>query len=125
MRMPKVKTAVKLPPMKEETLPPANRGILGANIWTMIREASDAAKPSVRAWALSKGLDVRMIDRLVKGEHAVTLDKIEEIATACGLQAWHLLIPDLDYKNPPSAKVTDEDLQLLARLRHLIGPDKT
>lgn len=111
-------------PMKDSLSPPLNRGILGSNIWTMIAESSSAAKPSVRAWALQKGLDVRMIDRLVKGKHSVTLDKIEEIARACGLEAWHLLIPGLNYKNPPSANVTDADRELLARLRHLIGPEK-
>jgi len=100
---------------------PSNRAILAANIWAMIAASSDMQKPSVRGWALQKGLDVRLIDRIVKGQHAVTLDKIEEIAAACGLQAWHLLLPGLDPSNPPAAKVTDEDLSLLSRLRHLLG----
>ena len=93
---------------------------MAANISRMIIESSDAAKPSVRAWALTKGLDVRMIDRLIKGEHAVTLDKIDEIARACGLEAWHLLLPNLNYKNPPVSKVTEDDLALLSKLRHLL-----
>lgn len=75
---------------------------------------------SVRAWAQARGLDVRMIDRLTKGEHAVTLDKLDEIASACGVQAWHLLIEDLDPERPPAANVTAEDKAILARLRKLL-----
>lgn len=58
-----------------------SRSILAANLRRMIDlSARDGERPSVRAWALARGLDVRMIDRLVKGQHAVTLDKLEEIA---------------------------------------------
>jgi hypothetical protein len=77
-------------------------------------------RPSVRAWAIGKGLDVRMIDRLTKRQHAITLDKLQEIADACGLQAWHLLIEDVDFDDPPDSTVTAEDRALLARLRHLL-----
>ena len=78
-------------------------------------------RPSVRAWALSRELDVRMIDRLVKGKHAVTLDKLEEIARACGLEPWHLLIEDLDPTAPPDAPISAEDRAMLRKLRRLIG----
>ena len=63
---------------------------------------------------------MRFIDRLTKGEHAVTLDKLEEIAEACGLQAWHLLLDDFDPKARPEAPVTDEERRLLRRLRKLV-----
>jgi len=75
----------------------------------------------VRAWALGKDLDVRMIDRLVKGQHAVTLDSLEKIASACGLKPWHLLLEDLDATNPPEVTITDEDRAMLAKLRRLLG----
>jgi hypothetical protein len=61
-----------------------------------------------------------MIARLAKGEHAVTLDKLSEIAEACGLQPWHLLYDDLDPSNPPDAPVSDEDRKMLAKLRRLL-----
>lgn len=97
------------------------RAILAANLRRRIdAETPRGAKPSVRAWALGKGLDVRMIDRLLKGQHAVTLDNLEKIAEACGLKPWHLLIEDLDPAGVPDAPITAEDRALLIRLRKLI-----
>jgi hypothetical protein len=78
------------------------------------------AKPSVRAWALSKGLDVRLIDRLSKGQHAITLDKLDEIASTLGLKAWQLLLEDLDPKEPPEAPITEDERRMLTRLRKLL-----
>lgn len=99
-----------------------SRDILAANLRRLIDAASSAGqRPSVRAWALGKGLDVRMIDRLVKGQHAVTLDKLEEIAAACGLQPWHLLIEDLDPASPPDMPISAEDRAMLRKLRRLIS----
>lgn len=94
------------------------RAILAANLRRMI---DSQAEGSVRAWATGRGLDVRMIDRLTKGEHAVTLDKLDEIAAAVGLKAWMLLIEDLDPKNPPDAPISEEDRAMLEKLRRLIG----
>lgn len=93
------------------------RAILAQNLRRMI----EAADLSVRAWAMSKGLDVRMIDRLAKGEHAVTLDKLELIADACGLQPWHLLLDDLEPNQTPQPPMTEAERQLLARLRNLLS----
>ncbi len=97
------------------------RGILATNLRRLIeRDTPRGEKQSVRAWALAKGLDVRMIDRLTKGQHAVTLDKLEEIAQACGLQTWQLLLEDLDPSSPPDAPISDEDRALLKRLRRML-----
>lgn len=78
------------------------------------------AELSVRAWAQDRGLNVRMIDRLTKGEHAVTLDKLELIADAVGLKPWMLLLPDLDGDNPPDAPISEADRAMLAKLRRLL-----
>jgi transcriptional regulator with XRE-family HTH domain len=93
------------------------RAILAANLRRMI----DSEEMSVRAWATKRGLDVRMIDRLTKGEHAVTLDKLDELASAVGLKPWMLLIEDLDPTNPPDAPISDEDRAMLVKLRRLLG----
>ena len=95
--------------------------ILATNVRRSI-EASlrEGDRFSVRAWAMSRGLQVRMIDRLIKGEHAVTLDTLTEIADACGLKPWHLLIEDLDPDHPPDAPISEEERQLLRRLRRLL-----
>jgi hypothetical protein len=98
------------------------RDILARNLGRLMERDSPPGAPlSVRAWAQGKALDERMIYRLVKGEHAVTLDKLDEIAAACGLQAWHLLLPDLDVGEPPSGPITPEDRAMLARLRRMLG----
>jgi hypothetical protein len=101
---------------------PRLRATLAANLRRMIEfETPRGARPSRRAWALSKGLDVRLVDRLAKGQHAITLDKLDEIAEACGLQAWHLLYEDFNPKSPVDAPITEEERLLLRRLRKLLG----
>jgi hypothetical protein len=98
-----------------------SRATLARNLRRMIeKDAGPGVKPSVRAWAISKGLDVKLIDRLTKGQHAVTLDKLQEIADACGLQPWHLLLDELDPTNAPEAPITDAERQLLRRLRRVL-----
>ena len=99
------------------SIPP--RAILAANLRRMIQVSG----LSLRAWALARELDVRMIDRLSKGENAVTLDKIDEIAKACGLQPWQLLLEDLDHKAPPDAPISQADRDLLGRLRNLLDKE--
>jgi hypothetical protein len=94
-----------------------SRDILAENL-RRFREAD--GDPSVRAWALRKGLDVKLIERLTKNSHSVTLDKLEEVAAACGLQAWQMLIPGIDPENPPQGNITAKDRALLARLHGLI-----
>jgi len=101
---------------------PSPRAILAANLRRrMVADSRDGEKLSVRAWALGKGLDVRMIDRLLKGQHAITLDKLDEIATALGLSAWHLLVEDLNPADSPDAPISAGDREMLARLKRLIG----
>lgn len=93
-----------------------SRAILADNLRRMI----DRSGHSVRAWALERELDVKLIDRLTKGAHGVTLDKLEEVAAACGLQSWMLLIPNLDADSPPDAPISESDRAMLARLRRLL-----
>lgn len=92
------------------------RATLGANLKRLIAYSGK----SVRAWALARELDVKMIDRLTKGEHAVTLDKLGQIAAACGLKPWQLLLEDFDPTSPPDAPITDEERRMLQRLRKLL-----
>lgn len=66
---------------------------------------------------------MRLIDRLLKSQHAITLDKLEEVAAACGLKPWHLLIEDLDPGSPPDAPITEQERAILRRLRRLLGDD--
>lgn len=95
---------------------PTLRDILAANLRSLI--AKDGG--SVRAWALSRELDVRLIDRLSKGQHAVTLDKLDDIAAACGLKPWHLLVEGLDPSAPPDQPISADDLAMISKLRRLL-----
>ena len=105
--------------MDMENLEPS--AILAANLRRMIdADTPFGAKPSIRAWALGKGLDVRMIDRMTKGEHAITLDTLDKVAKACGLQPWHLLLPDLAPGAVPDMPITEDERKMLGRLRKLL-----
>jgi hypothetical protein len=64
---------------------------------------------------------VRLIDRLLKGQHAVTLDKLDEIATACGLQPWQLLLPDFDPVSPADTPISEDERRMLSKLRKLLN----
>lgn len=98
------------------------RAILARNLNRMIDKATPpGGRRSVRAWALGKGLDVRLIDRLTKGQHAVTLDTLDEIAQAVGLKPWQLLLEELDPAAPPDAPISEEDRALMKKLRRLLG----
>lgn len=100
------------------------RATLARNLRKKIElDLGPGARFSVRAWALGKELDVRLIDRLVKGEHAVTLDKLDELAAACGLKPWQLLLDDLDPATPADAPISQAERDMLRRLRRLLGDD--
>ena len=97
------------------------RDILAGNLRRIIEHwTPPGERYSVRAWALSKGIDVRLIDRLTKGQHAVTLDKLQEVADACGLEPWHLLVPQLDPTNKPDTPISEKDRAVIRRLRRII-----
>lgn len=94
------------------------RSILAKNLRRLI-EADKS--PSIRAWATARELDVKLIDRLVKGENAVTLDKLYEVALACGLQPWHLLVEEFDPHSPPDTPISSDDRAMLSKLRRLLN----
>lgn len=98
-----------------------SRGILARNLRRIIEsDLKPGERYSVRAWALGKGLDVRLIDRMTKSSNSVTLDKLQEVADACGLKPWHLLVEDLDPRQPPDSPITPDERQMLRRLRRLL-----
>jgi transcriptional regulator with XRE-family HTH domain len=97
------------------------RSILATNIRRMISATGREGAPvSVRAWALSKGLETRLIDRIVKGENAVTVDTLESIAASCGVTAWQLIHPDFTPEESVMPNATAEDIAFLKKLRKFI-----
>jgi hypothetical protein len=100
----------------------SSRKVLAANIRKLIAAtATDGQKQSVRAWALANQLDVRLIDRLVKAEHSVSVDKLDEVAAACGLTSWQLLYPDFDPSHHPVRVISETDTKLLEALKRLLS----
>lgn len=93
-----------------------SRKILADNIRAMIVKEGG----SINAWAKSKHLQQRQIDRLVKSEHAVSLDTLDEIANALGLMPWQLLVADLDLSNLPKLVITETEVKLYQRMKELI-----
>jgi hypothetical protein len=100
------------------------RDILARNIRRQIdHDTPKGSKASVRGWALGKGLEVKLVERLVKNSHAVTLDSLQTVAEACGLQAWHLLLENFAPGESLDAPVTEEDRKMLRKLRRLLDED--
>ena len=58
------------------------------------------------------------IGRILRGEQSPTLDVVHKLAHAFGLEAWQMLVPDLEPDNPPITKQNDErQSELLKRFR--------
>jgi hypothetical protein len=94
------------------------RTTLAKNVRKLIaNEAVDGSPVSIRAWSMSKGLDTRLIDRIVKGENAVTVDTLGIVAANCGVPAWQLLHPDFDPTATPMTGASAEDVAFLKKLR--------
>lgn len=102
--------AATLPPMS----PLSPRAILTANLRKLVGDES------VRGWAMARGLNVRMIERITEGDHNTTLEKIDEIASACGVPAWQLLLPDFEPGTTLEPPLTKADKDLLTRLKGLL-----
>ncbi len=99
----------------------ASRAILARNLLRRIdADTPRGQRTSIRAWALGKGLDVRLIHRIAKREHAVSIDTLEQIAEALGLQPWHLLLEDLEPGATPDAPITEDERAMLRKLRRLL-----
>jgi transcriptional regulator with XRE-family HTH domain len=52
----------------------------------------------------ASGVAQATIGRILRSETDATIDTVQALARALDLEGWHLLVPDLDPKNPPSLK---------------------
>lgn len=89
----------RVPPMVKKLA----REALAENLTRMIRENSNG-KPNVHAWATSKKLDVKRIQRLTGEDTAVKLSTLQEVADGLGIEVWELLYPDLDMRQRPKVQ---------------------
>lgn len=72
---------------------------------------------------MKRGMPVRLIDRLLKQKHAVSLDTLDELSKATGFPAWALLFDGFDPASPPEQMISEEERVMLRRLRRLLGHD--
>jgi transcriptional regulator with XRE-family HTH domain len=60
------------------------------------------------------------IGRILRGEQSPTLDVVDKLARAFGLEAWQMLVPDLDPTNPPiTAEADERQRELWKKLKEL------
>ena len=90
---------------------PDPRKVLAENMKRIIGDSSQSA------WAAAHRIDKKPVQRAVSGQHSATLDTLEELSRAAGLQVWQLLVPDLDPANPPVSTMTKAERDLYARVR--------
>lgn len=92
------------------------RTTLAANLNAAIKRSGQKTR---NAWALSKKLDVKAVERAAKGLHAPRLDFVEELAAACDLQPWQLLHPE----GPGAGTgLSPEALEIARRLDRITDP---
>lgn len=102
--------AEKPAPAKEQR--PLSKALraLGANVAALIEHQAAikgeyGTQPKVAAKAK---VDQKTIWRIVTlAPNEPSLDKVEKIAKVFGLQAWQLLVPDLDPENAPKLQVEE------------------
>jgi transcriptional regulator with XRE-family HTH domain len=56
---------------------------------------------SEKKLALDAEIDQRTVNRIVKMQNEPSIDKLEKLAKALGVQSWQLLVPGLQVKAPP------------------------
>jgi len=73
--------------------------VLAQNLKALMQ--SKAGPKSQLALAKKSGVGQATIGRILREETAASIDTVEEIAAAYGLQAWQLMVAGMDPTNPP------------------------
>lgn len=74
------------------------RLILGDNLSRLMKSRPELdSNPKLQD---KSGVGLATISRIIHGQTAATLDTLEELAKAFGLQSWQLLVPGLDPLSP-------------------------
>lgn len=80
------------------TLPSGSAKVLAENVRRLI----DYHEASENRIAQIKRFSQTTLNRITHGQGAARLSSVEALAKAFGLDAWQLLVPDLDPRNPPT-----------------------
>lgn len=87
--------------------------ILWENVQALMR--ARYGKINQARFIADSGVGNGTVTRIKSCRVSVGIDKLQEIAEAYGLEAWHLLVPDLDPLNPPLS-LTPSERDLYKRL---------
>lgn len=99
------------------------RDILAANLTALMASSSSlntlvAVEKATEAIGMKVGKST--VDRLRNGTTPVNLDYIDALAQAFGLDAWQLLVPGIDPRNPPTLRsISPAEEQMYSRMREL------
>jgi transcriptional regulator with XRE-family HTH domain len=98
------------------------RLILSKNVTNLMAHAEERGKPYAghRALARQAKLTHKTIGRILDAQHAVNLDTLYRLAVVFNLEAWMLLVPDLNPLDPPDAEpITKSDRARLEALKEV------
>lgn len=97
------------------------RDILAANIQRLMdANPSLSSLVKVAAEAKRRGHTVskNAVDSAKSGSHAVNMDTLDGIARAFDMEAWQLLVPNMNPKNPPVLRsIGETEDEMYKRLR--------
>ena len=77
-----------------------------------LRKFMDKNKHSEQYVHKKTGIAQSTVGRILRVESSATLDSLESIASLYGLQAWQLLVADIDPSNPPLLRNMSEPEKL-------------
>ena len=95
----------------------SSRQIIAANL----KELMLSNKHSEGDLHRKTGLSQSTIGRVLKCETSATVDTLETISKVYGLQAWQIMIADLDVSNPPVLKaMSDKEKLFYEKMKDLM-----
>lgn len=97
------------------------RTVLAANVRALTEHqyrSEPTATGRLRLLSKDSGLTLSSLQRVMDGSTGATIDTIEQLSTAFGVQVYQLLSPQLDATNPPIiAGATEAEKRLYASWR--------
>lgn len=84
---------------------PKARQVLADNLNRLIDLHAGKGRRSVRAWAIAKKIDPKVVQRAL-GVHGPTLETLQGIADGVGVEPWQLLVENLNPALPPRIEVS-------------------
>lgn len=91
--------------------------LLADNLTRLMADSRDLK--TIKQLSAASGVSTGTIDRLRKAEVAAGIDNLRLLADAFGLQAWQMLVPNLDTTNHPLLEAESLRLkQLYTTLKH-------